>query len=151
MPLFDTDDGLVVTQEGRDARARMADQSFVFNGCDKARIVAIYKDAVADARKVFEPRWAAVRGPNLHATELANLLQEVTLHWMQLYLGNRLPAQMTAADWAHPRTLRLIEKHVGRSWPPGSKEAIALCAALADLSPESWSKWKAADERALNQ
>jgi hypothetical protein len=135
MPLFDTDDGLVVTQEGRDARARTADMSVVFTGCDREKILAIYQEVVRDARGVFEPRWAAVRGPNLHKVELAGLLQEAALQWMHFYISKGLAAQVTPSDWEDRRTLRIVQKYVERSFPVGSDEANALCVALMGRAP----------------
>ena len=70
---------------------------------------------------------------------------------MYFYIVNRLPVRITAGDWAHPQTLRLIQAAVAARFSPDSEEATLLCAALSALSREAFLRWKAGDEIFLNR
>lgn len=101
MPLFNTDDGLTVTQEGKNVRATAGPLNYLFVDSDKDNIVSTYRKFVAMARDYFGPRWRSVRGANISAEDFNDLTQEVTLHWMYFYVINRLPVEIANTDWGH--------------------------------------------------
>jgi hypothetical protein len=151
MPLFATDDGLTVTQEGKNVRATSGPLNYLFVGSDKAAILSMYRSSVAMARDYFGPRWRSVRGANITADDFNDLTQEVTLHWMYFYVINRLPVQISNTDWGHPQTHRIVQKIVERRFTGGSEEATVLCAHLTGLSRDGFLKWREGDERFLNR
>lgn len=151
MPLFDTDDGLTVEQEGRNVRATAGPLNYLFVDSDRATVIATYTRFVAQARDYFGPRWRSMHGSNIDAAEFSHLTQKATLHWMYFYIVNRLPVQIADADWRHPQTHRIVQEIVERRLTTGSEEATALCAHLTGLSRDGFLKWKEGDELFLNR
>jgi len=92
-----------------------------------------------------------MRGPNIDAAQFTELTQKATLHWMYFYIVNRLPVQITGADWRHPQTHRIVQEIVARRFAADSEEATALCAHFMDLSRDDFLKWKEGDELFLNR
>jgi len=141
-----TPDGLTFTQEGRNVRA--TDGKFVYRlpEADCAATQAAYEKWLAQARAHFEPRWRAVHGHSLDAVEFAALARQATLHWMYYYLVNRLPVQITADDWRHPQTDRIIQALVETKYGAHSEATITLCAQLMGYSRSEYLDWKAGDD-----
>jgi hypothetical protein len=146
MPVFETDDGLTLTEEGEHVRAWAGGGSYLFVGAEKSEVLALYTRFVAEARDVFGPRWRSFGGANLEAAEFEDLTRRATLHWMYYYIANRLPVEITVADWRHPQTRRVVQEIVKRRFGTESEEAIALCAQLTGMSPAGFRKWKKGDE-----
>jgi hypothetical protein len=151
MHVFDTDDGLIVRQEGRNSRATSDRLNFLFVESDRDTVLATYTRFVAQARDYFARRWQSFRGPNIDAGDFTDLTQEVTLHWMYFYIINRMPVQITETDWEHPQTRRIIQVIVLRRFSPGSNEATALCARLMGLSRDDYLRWREGEELFLNR
>jgi len=151
MPHFETDDGLTVTEEGSNARARAGGRSYLFADSDAASVLATYTSFVDQARETFSPRWRAVNGANIDAAEFSDLTQRATLHWMYYYIANRLPVEITEADWKHPQTLRIVQEIVKRRFGNESEEAIALCAHLTGMSRAGYRRRKKGDELFQNR
>jgi hypothetical protein len=151
MSLFDTDDGLSVRQEGRNARASVGRRSYLFVESDRDTVIATYLRFVSRARDYFGRRWQSFSGSNIDADDFSDLTQEATLHWMYFYIINRKPVQITDADWEHPQTRQIIQSVVERRFPPGSHEATDLCAHLMGLSRDGYLKWRAGNELFLNR
>src|SRR5260221_2150660 len=151
MPLFDTDDGLTVAQEGRNARATSGHLNYLFVDSDRDTVIATYTRFVAQARDFFRRRWRSVCGPNIDDTEFSDLTQKATLHWMYFYTVNRLPVWVTEADWKHPQTHRIVQEIVERRFPTGSYEATILCARLKGLSRDGFLKVKDKEELVSNR
>jgi hypothetical protein len=151
MPVFDTDDGLSIRQEGRNSRATSGRLNFLFVESDRDAVLATYTRFVARARDYFARRWRSFRGPNIDADDFTDLTQEATLHWMYFYIINRMPVQITETDWEHPQTRRIIQAIVERRFSPGSHEAIVLCAHLMGLSRDGYLRWREGDELFLDR
>ena len=151
MPLFDTDDGLTVTQEGRNVRATTGRLNYLFGDSERETVISLYTRFVAQARDQLGRRWRSIDGPNIDAAEFSDLTQEATLHWMYFYVINRLPVNITDADWSHPQTHRIVQAIVERRFASGSEAATALCAQLTGLSRDGFLKWKEGDELFLNR
>jgi hypothetical protein len=151
MPLFDTDDGLIVRQEGRNSRATSGRLDFLFVASERNTVLSTYTKFVTVARDYFAPRWQSFPGPNLDTDDFHDLTQEATLHWMYFYILNRTPVEITDADWQHPQTRRIIQGVVERRFSPNSPEATALCAHFMGLSSTDYLRWRAGDELFLNR
>lgn len=151
MSLFDTDDGLSVRQEGRNARASVGSRSYLFVESDRDMVIAAYLRFVCEAREYLGRRWHSFNGSNVDAHDFSDLTQEATLHWMYIYIINRKPVQITDADWDHPHTYQIIQSAVERRFPPGSREATDLCAHLMGLSQDGYLNWRAGNELFLNK
>lgn len=151
MPLFDTDDGLTVVQEGRNARATAGPLNYLFRDSDRAAVIATYTKYIAQARAFFGRRWRSVSGVNIDDTEFGDLTQQATLHWMYYYIVNGLPVWITESDWEHPQTHRIVRAIVTRRFPVSSEQGIMLCAHLTGLSRDGFLKWQIGDELFSNR
>jgi hypothetical protein len=151
MPLFDTDDGLIVRQEGTCARATSGDLNFLFGNSTPDSIVRTYTQFVAEARDHFGNRWRSFKGPNIDADDFRYLTQKATLRSMYFYIVNRMPIKITEADWDHPFTREIVQNIVESRFPRGSKEAISLCAHLMALSPQDYLNWQQGHEFFINR
>ncbi len=145
MPIFDADEALTVRQEGHNARATTGRLNFLFPNSDRDVIAETYRRQHARTHDYFAPRWVAHHGANIGAPAFLELIQEATLHWMYFYVANRMPVHILHSDWEHPQTRRIIQATVERNFPPGSDEAVQLCAGLMGVSQVEYLNWREDD------
>ena len=65
MPRRVSSDGVVISQEGMDVRARAGDLDFRFANSQAANILEAYETCSAQARQLFEQRWRSFVAPTL--------------------------------------------------------------------------------------
>ena len=151
MPIFDTDDGVIVQQEGQNTRAMSGSLNFLFVNSERNKVIATYKYFVSSARNYFKPRWQSFRGSNLALEDFNEFTKEATLWWMYFYIINRLPVEIKEKDWEHPQTKSIILKAVQRNFQKDSCEASQLCAHLMGLSENEYVNWRKGWELCINR
>jgi len=140
------DSAMTFTQEGPNVRVIAGRLNFLFTQSEHAVISAAYARHVVQGRAHFAQRLGGdVLEPALAALVEA-VAREATLHWMYFYVVNRLAIEITAADWEHPQTRRIICRSVEEKVKPCSAEAAALSARLMGLSVADYQRWRRADE-----
>jgi hypothetical protein len=141
MPLFDTDDGLTVTQEGTCARVRSVRLNYVFRDRSTDAVLAEYRTSVGRVRSRFRRRRDRVSANEITDEEFADLTQEIALHWMHFYIVNGMPVDVTDADMEHPQSKHIIWKFFGRKCGDESPEVPRLASALTGMSQKAFEEW----------
>lgn len=139
-------DDLTVHQEGPHVRVKAGRLNFLFPNSDCGAIEATYIGASANAEEHFAPRARSDRGPACPDEVLGEIVRESTLHWMQFYILNHRKVRITAADWDHPLTRRIIQRVVRLAFPPGAAETSEICARLMGVSVDAYKQWSEGDE-----
>ena len=104
MPLFDTEDGLILTQEGTSARARCGRLNFLFRDRSIEAVLREYQESVGRVRSRLSPRRSPLSFEEVTEQEYTDLTQEMALHWMYFYIINRMAVDVTNADMDHPQS-----------------------------------------------
>jgi hypothetical protein len=139
MPLFATDDGLILTGERSSCRARAGALNYLFRDSTEARVRADYLRSRDFVRSVIVPRSQRLSGCTFVSNALEDLIQEITLHWMYFYIVNSFKVAVSSGDIAHPQTRRVIRKHVERIFG-SSAEAIQVGSVLFGVSADHYKK-----------
>ena len=134
MPIFDADEAPTVRKEGRNVRATAGRLNFLFPNSDRDAVAETYRRQPARTRDYFGPRWVSHHGANIGAPAFLELIQEASLHWKYFCVVNRMLVRILHSGWEHPQTRRIIQATVERNFPPGSDEAVQLCAHLMGVS-----------------
>jgi hypothetical protein len=142
-------DELTLRQEGRHVRITTERLNFLFLESEVDVVSATYERFVAQARAHFAARAQSPDEPGVPEELLREILRESTLSWMYFYILNRMPVRITAADWDHPQTRRIIQKVVELTLEPGSVDASVMCARLMGLSADAYREWRADNESFL--
>jgi hypothetical protein len=151
MPLFDTNDGLTTHQEGSSTRVKSGNLNFLFRDSTPETIIKTYTHYVAAAREIFGRRWRSFKGPNMNEDDFLYLTQKATLCSMYFYIVNRMPVNITEADWNHPAAREIVQEVVERRFSRGTKEATSLCAHLMALSEKEYLGWQKGHELFINR
>jgi hypothetical protein len=139
MPLFATNDGLILTDEGSSCRARAGALNYLFRDSTEARIRTDYLRSREFVHSVIAPRRQKLVGVTVESDALEDLIQEITLHWMYFYIVNGFKVSLSSGDVAHPQTRRVIRKHIERLFG-SSAEAIQAGSVLYGVSAEEYKK-----------
>lgn len=140
MVVSDTDDGLLVTQEGTSARARRGRLNFLFRERSTDVLLGEYRESIARVRSRFHPR-SRMCSNEISDEEFANFTQEIALHWMYFYIINRLPVNVTDADLNHPQTKDIIWSFLRRKYGEESKQVPVLASALTGMTRDQFDQW----------
>jgi hypothetical protein len=151
MATFTTEDGLTITEEGKNTRVMGGRANYLFLDSDSDVVFLTYEEWLAHAQAHFGPRWRSAPTANISQEELSELTQQATLNWMYFYINNRQPVGITLDNWQHPQTFRIVQRVVERRFAPGSDEALALCAHLTGQSRAELSSWLAREAEFLNR
>lgn len=146
MPLFDTSDGLILSQEGTSVRARAGILNYLFVDRERQQVAETYRESSAFVRAYFRPRWQSYPGANLDDDAFEDLTQEITLDWMYYYIVNRLGAQLTVSDLRHPSTNRTVRKHASKHLGEDSAAAISFASSFLSMSPSEYKRWMEGDD-----
>ena len=147
MPLFATDDGLVLTEEGSSCRARAGALNYLFRNSTEDRVRADYRRSREYVRSRIGPRWRGLTIEDRVPEGLEDLVQEITLHWMYYYIVNGFQVAVSDADVAHPQTRRIIRKHVERLFSGLTGRAISAGGVLFGVSSDEFKKGIEGDDR----
>lgn len=146
MPLFDTTDGLILTQEGTSVRARAGTLNYLFRDSTSERIAETYGASVAFVRGYFQPRWQSYTKTTLEEDAFEDLTQEIALHWMHYYIVNGLAVRLTISDVRHPQTNRIVRKHASKQLGDDSSDAISFASHFLSMSQADFKKWMEGDD-----
>lgn len=141
MPLFDTDDGLIVTQEGSSARARCGRLNFLFRDRSTDAVIREYRESVDRVRSRFSARRARLFSGEMTDEEFTDLTQEIALYWMYFYIVNRMPVDVTAADMDHPQSKHIIWSFFCRKHGDDSPEVLRPASVLSGMSQSDFEQW----------
>jgi hypothetical protein len=147
MPLFATDDGLILTGEGSLCRARAGSLNYLFRNSSEERVRTDYLRSRDFVRSRIGPRWNALKTDGQTPGGLEELVQEVTLHWMYYYIVNGLEVAVSDSDVAHPQTRRIIRKHVERLYGGLTDRAVGAGGVLFGVTAEDFKKGIEGDDR----
>ncbi len=147
MPIFATDDGLILTEEGSSCRARAGSLNYLFRNSTEERVRTDYVRSREFVRSRISPRWHSLSGIDQISDDLEDLVQEITLHWMYYYIVNGFSVAVSDANVAHPETRRIIRKHVERVFEGLTDRAIVLGGVLFGVSSEDFKKGIEGDDR----
>ena len=147
MPLFDTDDGVVLMEEGSSCRARAGTFNYLFRNSTRERVRTDYLRSRNFVGSRIGPRWNTLNTHGQTPNGLEELVQEITLHWMYYYSVNRLQVAVSDSDIAHPQTRRIIRKHVERHFGELTERAMLAGGVLFGVSDEDFKKGIEADAR----
>jgi hypothetical protein len=151
MPLFDTDDGLIVTQEGASARARCGRLNFLFRDHSTDAVLAEYRESVGRVRARLSPRRQRLSAEEMTDEEFADVTQEIALHWMYFYIINRMPVDVTDADIEHPQSKHIIWSFLCRKYGDESPDVPRLASALSGMSQTAFGEWLEGWKRYLDR
>jgi hypothetical protein len=140
MALFDTDDGLIVTQEGSSARARCGRLNFLFRDRTVDAVLREYEESVERVRLRFGPRQELCAG-RISNEELEDLSMEIALHWMYFYIVNRFRVAVSDSDLAHPQTNDIVWRFLRRKYGDNSPEVGELAPVLLDMTQQEFERW----------
>lgn len=149
MPIEDSEQGLIIRQEGPNVRALSGSLNILFPKSQRDAVLSTYREWEPKVRAHFEPRWKEYSGATLTEAEFRALVREITLHWMGYFVMQRIPVEIAAEHLDHPQTRRIIRAAVEQRFPRGSDQAVALCAQLTGLTADQFRKWAEADESFL--
>jgi hypothetical protein len=147
MPLFDTDDGLILTEEGSSCRARAGSLNYLFRNSTEGRVRTDYLLSRDFVRSRIGPRCNSLKMGFQAPGEGEDLVQEITLHWMYYYIVNGFRVAVSDSDIAHPQTRRIIRKHVERLFGGPTDRAISAGGVLFGVSADDFKKGIEADDR----
>ena len=147
MTLFATDDGLILTEEGAACRARAGNLNYLFRDSTEQRVRTDYLRSREFTQSRLAPRWRSVNDDQFNSDARADLIQEITLHWMYYYIVNGFPVNLTDDDLAHPQTRRIIRKHVERRFDSLTACAITVGAILFGVTDVDFQKGIEGDDR----
>lgn len=151
MSLFDTDDGLLLTEEGTSVRARCGRLNFLFRDRSTDAVLGEYRESVGRVRRRFRPRRARLSPAEMTDEEFADLTQEIALHWMYFYIVNRMPVDVTDADMDHPQSRHIIWSFVCRKYGDKSPDVPRLASALTGMSQTAFEQWLEGWKRYLDR
>lgn len=151
MALFDTNDGLIVTQEGSSARARCGSLNFLFRDRFTDVVVREYRESVTRVRSRFSPRRSTLTSAEMTDEEFADVTREIALHWMYFYIINRMPVDVTNADMDHPQSKHIIWSFFCRKCGDDSPDVPRLASTLSDMSQSAFEKWLVGWQRYLDR
>lgn len=144
---FETEDGVVFTQEGERTRARAGSLSYLFPIPDPRVAKEDYLRCFTAARDHYKLRWEAAATSKIPADALAAFAQEVALNAMYLYAINGQPIVLTPGDLDHPQARRILRDHAKRYLRAGSKAELAFCAGVLGESVEAFQRWIEGERR----
>ena len=147
MTLFATDDGLILVPEGSSCRARVGALDYLFRESTEESVRTHYLTGRKFVQSHFAPRYKLVNDDNFNNDAIADLIQEIPLHWMYYYIVNRLRVNLTQSDLVHPQTRRIIRKHLERRFGSLSNSAIKAGAILFGESTSEYQKGSEEDDR----
>jgi hypothetical protein len=140
MALFDTDDGLIVTQEESSARARCGRLNFLFRNRTVDAVLREYQQSVATVRSRFGPRQQSSAG-RISDGEFEDLTMEIALHWMYYYIINGFRVEVTESDLAHPQTTDIVWRFLCRKHGDDSPTVGEVAPILTSMTPEQFERW----------
>lgn len=147
MPIFATDDGLILTQEGSSCRARAGSLNYLFRNSTEDRVRTDYVRSREFVHSRISPRWHALSGSEQISDGLEDLVQEIALHWMYYYIVNSFSVAVSDADVAHPQTRRIVRKHMEGAFGGLTDRAIVAGGVLFGVSSEDFKKGIEGDDR----
>jgi len=147
MPLFDTDDGLLLTEEGSSCRAKVGVLNYLFRNSTEERVRKDYLRSRDFVCSRIGPRWSALNANDQAIGGLEDLVQEIALHWMYYYIVNGFHVAVSDSDIAHPQTRRIIRKHVERLFGGLTGGAILAGGVLFGVSADDFKKGIEGDDR----
>lgn len=143
MALLNTDDGLIVTQEGSCARARCGRLNFLFRDRSTGAVLKEYRESVSRVRSRLRPRCEGIPSGEITPGEFADLTQEIALPWMYFYVVNRMAVDVKDADIDHPQTKHIIWSFLCRKYGETSPELLRIASELAAMTLQGSSGgWK---------
>jgi len=150
MAVSDTDDGLVVTQEGTCARAKRGRLNFLFRERSADTVRAEYRESAARVRSRFYPR-LRLCADMISDAEFGGLTQEIALHWMYFYIINKLPVDVSDTDLGHPQTTDLIWSFLRRKYGDESPQVAVIASALTGMTRNQFDQWLVGWKRFLER
>jgi hypothetical protein len=151
MTPFETDDGLIVTQEGTAVRAQRGRLNYVFRDRSTDTVAKEYRESVARVRSRFGPRRSRLSAGEMTDEEFADLTQEIALHWMRFYIVNGMRVDVTGADMDHPQSKHIIWSFFCRKCGDQSPDVSRLASALSGMSQRAFEQWLEGWKRYLDK
>ena len=140
MALFDTDDGVILTQEGDATRLRAGKKNVLFRKRTPEEIRKEYLKSIKFVREQFEDQWCNVDS-ELTRDDFFDLTQEIALHHMYFYVVNEFRVRITKKDLSHPQTNSMVWSFMKKKFSDQPDRVNPNCAAFLGISETNFSAW----------
>jgi hypothetical protein len=140
MALFDSDDGVTLTQEGDATRLSAGRKNYLFRKRLPEEIRLEYEKSIGFVRDHFRKRWDSI-DPTLTKGDFEDITQEIALHHMYYYVVNEFRVRITKKDLDHPQTRSSVWEFMRHKFRDESEKVSQNSAIFLGLTPDDFSKW----------
>jgi hypothetical protein len=149
MALFESSDGLIVTQEGSRVRALCGENNVLFRNRTPEVFLREYDDSVGRVRMTFQPRRSSDEW--LTDEEFQRLTQKIALRWMYYYIVNGLELNLTQADMEHPQTKDIVWSFFCRKYGADSAKIPLAASKMLGITSKEFDSWLVGWKMFLNK
>ena len=141
MSLFDTNDGLILTEEGNNTRAIAGSNNCLFGNRDRKSVLADYLKMAQFVRSYFDGAIERINSTSFGKQEFEDLTQTIVLHNMYFYIVNQMDVKLDAEDLKHPQTYDRVWWYFTAKYGEDTPEMVVSSSRFLDISPDDFRSW----------